>query len=491
MAKHKPGLFGSDHDDGPFDSYDFNWGNGHFGAHNGHHDDDHGHDHHPHHVLHVGAGAQFTTIQSAVDAAQNGDTILVAAGTYVEQVTIANKDITIKGHGDDTVVVAPTTLTANIHDTGSGTPSKNAVIGVNGGDVHINNIKVDGAGHADHVATTFGAADFDGIYYFNASGSVDHVTVTGIRDPLNLDSSLSGIQRGNGIFVADRDGVTRTVEISHSTIQDFQKTGIVFSGDGLIADVHDNTVNGNGLQPIIAQNGIQIGFGATGTVDHNTVGNLGFGPDSFSASGILVVDSDNVKVTHNDVTMVGDSQDAAIAFVDADNPTADHNDLTATYAMYQFGDFAHALHQSHNDFNSSAIAVGFYPTLDGQSFVFTGSDGNDDIEGYNGNDVLNGGRGDDFLVGDSANIGFGTGTGNDRFVFDKNSGNDVIADFHQVPGDRDVIDLHDYHFKNFAQLQSKISDDVSSNAVIHLTNHDSITLDGVHAAQLTHNDFLL
>ena len=35
----------------------------------------------------VGTGG-FATIQEAVDAASNGDTIVVEAGTYVEQVTI-------------------------------------------------------------------------------------------------------------------------------------------------------------------------------------------------------------------------------------------------------------------------------------------------------------------------------------------------------------------------------------------------------------------
>ena len=145
------------------DDFQWTWGVGHhdFGDHNhdGHHD-------HGQHVLHVGAGEQFTTIQSAVDAAQNGDFILIDAGTYTEQVTITGKDLMLKGHGDDTHVVAPTTLSANIDDTGSGTPSKNAVIGVVGGHVNISDLLVDGAGHADHVATTFGAADFDGIYFF-------------------------------------------------------------------------------------------------------------------------------------------------------------------------------------------------------------------------------------------------------------------------------------------------------------------------------------
>jgi parallel beta-helix repeat protein len=450
MTKHSGGLFRDERDDQRFtdDEFQWTWGVGHhdFGDHNhdGHHD-------HGQHVLHVGADEQFTTIQSAVDAAQNGDLILVDAGTYTEQVTITGKDLTIKGQGDATHIVAPATLSANIDDTGSGTPSENAVIGVVGGHVDISDVLVDGAGQANHVATTIGAADFDGIYFFNASGSVHDVTVTGIHDPYNLDGSLSGLQRGNGVFVANRDGVDRTVEISDSTIKDFQKTGIVFSGDGATADVHNNTVTGNGLQPIIAQNGIQISFGATGSVEHNNVGNLGFGPDSFSSTGILVAESDNVKVDDNNVSMVGDSQDAGIAFIDADNPTADNNTVSATYAIYQLGEFTHALDQEHNKFDGSSVAIGFYPTTDGQSFHFTGSSGNDDIEGYNGNDVLNGAKGDDFLVGDSSHLGFGTGTGNDVFVFDKNSGNDTIADFGQTTGDRDLIDVSDYHFKNFAQ----------------------------------------
>lgn len=490
MAKDKH-PFGLGVNDDSFDNENFNWVHVMGGTqYNGLSQDNGKHDHHE---LHVGPGQQFTTIQSAVDAAQNDDVIIVSAGTYVEQVTITNKNITLQGHGDDTHIVAPTSLVANINDTGSGHPSKNAVIGVDGGNVQINNLLVDGAGHGDHVALTFGDADFDGIAFHNASGSVDHVTVTGIRDPYNLDGSLNGGQLGNGIFAANRDGVARTVEVSHSTINDFQKTGIVFSGDNLTADIHHNTVTGNGLQPSgsPAQNGIQVSFGATGTIDHNTVGNLGYGPDSFSATGILVEQSDNVEVGNNKVTMVGNSADAAIAFIDADNPTADHNSVSATYGIYQLGNFTHALNQDHNQFDGSAIAIGFYPTLDGQSFVFTGSNGNDDIEGYNGNDVLNGGKGDDFLVGDSSHIGFGTGEGNDVFVFDKSSGNDDVADFGQTAGNRDLIDVSDYHFKNFAQLQSKISDNGAGNAVIHLTNHDSITLDGVHTAQLTSHDFII
>ncbi len=45
-------------------------------------------------TLNVGPGQQYTTIQSAINAATNGDTVLVSPGTYYEQITCA-KAITI------------------------------------------------------------------------------------------------------------------------------------------------------------------------------------------------------------------------------------------------------------------------------------------------------------------------------------------------------------------------------------------------------------
>ena len=56
-------------------------------------------------ILLVGNGG-FATIQEAIDAAEDGDTILVAAGEYQEQLVIDGKDITIKdaGNGDVTIL---------------------------------------------------------------------------------------------------------------------------------------------------------------------------------------------------------------------------------------------------------------------------------------------------------------------------------------------------------------------------------------------------
>src|SRR5206468_6864404 len=65
-------------------------------------------------TLLVGNGG-FATIQAAVNAAHDGDTILVASGTYVEQVLVNNlHNLTIEAATGATVTIqAP----ADLHET--------------------------------------------------------------------------------------------------------------------------------------------------------------------------------------------------------------------------------------------------------------------------------------------------------------------------------------------------------------------------------------
>lgn len=62
-------------------------------------------------ILVVGAGG-FATIQLAVNAAQDGDTIAVEAGIYVEQVIVDDKDgLTIRAAvGAEVTIQAPADL---------------------------------------------------------------------------------------------------------------------------------------------------------------------------------------------------------------------------------------------------------------------------------------------------------------------------------------------------------------------------------------------
>lgn len=51
-----------------------------------------------------GAGVDYTTIQAAVDAASDGDTIEVRGGTYIENVDV-DKRLALIGEGMDVVTV--------------------------------------------------------------------------------------------------------------------------------------------------------------------------------------------------------------------------------------------------------------------------------------------------------------------------------------------------------------------------------------------------
>ncbi len=198
-------------------------------------------------------------VQRGIDAAVATNTVRVQNGNYTEQLSI-NKALTLSGEGSSTVISSPASLATQFVTSSNNKP----VIYVTGTSAgNINNLKVDGLGLGDTNNR------IEGIAYYNAGGTTDAVTIVGIRH-----SPLNGVQNGVGVVVFNDTG-TNTVNITNSSISDYQKNGIAANGTGLTVNITGNVITGAGNTLLIAQNGIQVGFGAIGHINGNNVsGNM-------------------------------------------------------------------------------------------------------------------------------------------------------------------------------------------------------------------------
>jgi hypothetical protein len=231
----------------------------------------------------------YASIQAGVNASTGG-TVNAKAGTFSEQVSVAKANLTLDGAGIGSTIVKPASVVANTTSLYSGAPIATIIL-VNGvAGVTVKDLTVDGSS----AAFNSDSPGYMGIFYRNASGTIDSSRVTGIFHP-----GAPGAQSVIGIFAQSGGGGSSTVQVSHSTVDNYGKNGITCNEPGTACTISGNTVTGRG--PVgagnAAQNGIQVGFGATGTVDGNTVSNNSYTGD-WSATNILVY-SANVGITGN------------------------------------------------------------------------------------------------------------------------------------------------------------------------------------------------
>lgn len=240
--------------------------------------------------------AKFTKIQDAIDAASPGDEIVICNGIYPEQLSI-NKSLDIDA--DSGAFLVPASIPQNATSLATGNAIAAAVLVSGATNVSISGLTVDGINNG----ITECAPRLIGVYFQNSSGTLRHAAVRNFR----LSASLNGCQSGTGVFVESGGGQTSDVEIADCSVHDFQKNGITANEMGTTAQIHDNVVTGIGPTTGAAQNGMQIGFSAAGSIRENIVANTIWSPCAAVATcqtvatGILVTQSDNVRVSGNTV----------------------------------------------------------------------------------------------------------------------------------------------------------------------------------------------
>ncbi|MBE0566354.1 MAG: hypothetical protein IH621_10375 [Krumholzibacteria bacterium] len=238
----------------------------------------------------AGGGGDYLTIGAAVAAALPDDEIVIAAGTYREQLFI-DKDLTLTGAGAGlTVVEAPDPLDRTTYAITSWTGTSRTidpVIGVVGAAVTITGLTVDGR--------DTGPDNFYGIHFHGATGAVTHCTVDNVTHP-----TAPGAQQVVSLaFTHGAAGGPYAVTVSDNAVPIFQKGGILVMGPQMVFTVERNQVSAEPTGDI-AGNGIQLSYGATGTTAGNAVTGVGYTGEGWAGTGILLFEC-------GDVTMTGDS----------------------------------------------------------------------------------------------------------------------------------------------------------------------------------------
>jgi hypothetical protein len=225
-----------------------------------------------------------SSIQSAVEAAQPGSTILICPGTYADQVVVTKNDLTVRGTGPEPTVLRPSALPVDPGSPAAGAPRK-AVLLVNGGTgVTIANLTIDGSA-ADGGSANFSdcsSAGFTlGLYYRNSSGTVDATHSTKIRSAARCSA---------GIFAESGGGGATNLEVKGSTVDSYGMNGVVCNGQRTACSVTGNTLRGRGRVDDQVQLGLVIRFGATAAISANVIRDHYFTPtrdDASIAVGLL------------------------------------------------------------------------------------------------------------------------------------------------------------------------------------------------------------
>jgi parallel beta-helix repeat protein len=293
---------------------------------------------------------EVVTIQGAIDAAQDGDTVVVAPGTYVEHINFSGKAITVRSSGgvDKTILdgnQAGTVVTFDAYEwrtsTLQGFTIQNGLADFEGG-----GIAVAGASPTitDNRIIANGACNGGGISIYGGTALIQRNVISH-----NNRSGCFGGGGGGGIYIAG--GAVEIVEnkISNNELTDGDGGGIYMFGGGT-PTIRGNTIKDNSTlyegggimmvnqsDALIVQNvitGNRAGKGGgiswltpSGTRGPYLVNNTIIDNDSAQGSGVYAdgYDANTLLVNNIIVSIAGQSAIHCGDFNDLNPPQFRHN----------------------------------------------------------------------------------------------------------------------------------------------------------------------
>ena len=253
-------------------------------------------------------GADYTTIQGAIDAASDGDTIQVAAGTYDEAIVMTKALELIGNDASDTIITY----------TDAGSPvEQNFFLGSNSGTAltgpaTIRNFTFRNGGGLN--------GDYDLLKFRASAPAGDLIT---IRDNVfdgQSDGSAKGIEEATGaanflISSNEFSNMGRGIwlnEAHDGTISDNTITGMASNAIGLNPDgPHDlditgNTLSGNGWGVILGDGGVNISMTWNEILNNTGAGVLYWDDENNANDADDGTTTTNVVINNNDIVGNGD-----------------------------------------------------------------------------------------------------------------------------------------------------------------------------------------
>ena len=382
-----------------------------------------------HNFLLVGNGG-YATIYAAMSAAQSGDTIMIAAGTFnigdgapPGQATFGSvgsghlpDNVTFVGAGEgQTFIIGNPRIASDTADFGTGVANgltlKNMTLEYSGGNQYILQWDAGNGGHnltLDHVTLTGTSNGNTGSGNLSAIAGADGLTLNNVTYNVTTTASTPGpttfiFGSGNDITVNGGHytnvGGTTVLNIfdsSHTTVSGAEFTGANLflqnanAAGGARSSVDGNTFEGGGYLRLNQSSHVDVD-GNTFTIEGSGQGirisNNNFGPNSAPS---------DITVTDNTFT-AGATATASAAPVALQ---AGDQSLPVTYPVVDF---------TGNTVTGLSLETRVTGGTPGEDLTHYGTSGSNLIDGGAGNDTLDGGAGADTMIG---------GIGDDTYVVD-------------------------------------------------------------------------
>ena len=237
----------------------------------------------------------YNSIQAAIKESTPGATIHVCPGTYTEQLTIKHA---VKLKATSTAGSAKVVLPATVANATTECDTK-----IGGGyQPNQDEISICTSGVVNITGLAIEAQWPEGTCYDSMYGIfVGEGLLVATDDTINGAGAvtINGCQGGVGIEV----GTARSTpsEEGHATLKGvtvsgYKKNGITVEGAGSTIAVTSSTVTGAGPTAAIAQNGIQISYGSTGSIKSSTISGDEYTPEDES-TGVLFYDAGSAGST--------------------------------------------------------------------------------------------------------------------------------------------------------------------------------------------------